>query len=134
MFSNQHYSSVMLFSRQQILVIGFVKVSFSSMVIPKSFSSLLHFICLFSIASIISLLPIFDLRNIIWNLPGFATMLLTLNQFNTRGVSLDSLRAACLWFSEREYMVVSLAKSQASVSWMKNINSFIKMLNKMNLV
>ena len=41
----------LLFARLHIFAICFVKVSFSSMVIPRSFTSLLHFICLFSIAN-----------------------------------------------------------------------------------
>ena len=48
-----------------ILAMCFVKVSFSSVVIPRSFTSLLHFICLFSIANVILLLSIFDPKNII---------------------------------------------------------------------
>ena len=74
----------------------FVEVSFSSMVIRRSFISLLHFICLFSVANVILLLLIFDPRNIISNLPGFATIVLTLNQFKTICVSLDNLWAATL--------------------------------------
>ena len=58
--------------------------------IPRSFTSLLHFICSCSVENVILPLSIFDLKNI-WNLPGFATTLLTLNQFETICVSLDSL-------------------------------------------
>ena len=86
----------LLFARLYILATCFVKVSSSRMVIPKSFTSLLNFICLFSIANVILPLSIFDPRNIIWNLSGFPTMLLPLDQFKTIYVSLDSLWATSL--------------------------------------
>ena len=57
-------------------------------------------------------------------------MLLTLNQFKTIYVSLDNLWAASLKFGEHDYIVVSSTKLQTPISWMKNIKSFIKMLNR----
>ena len=112
----------MLFARLFMLAMSFVKISFSSMVILRSFNSLLHFICLCSIANVILLLSIFDSRNIIWNLRGFATMLLTLNHFETVFVWLDNLWAASLSFNEREYMVVSSAKLQTFAFGWKILN------------
>ena len=56
-------------------------------------------------------------------------MLLILNQLRTKCVSLDNFRADSSKFGEYEYIVVSSAKLQTSVSWMKNIKSFIKRLN-----
>ena len=48
----------LLFVRLHILAMCFVKVNFSSMVFLRSFTSHLHFICLFSIANLILLLSI----------------------------------------------------------------------------
>ena len=90
-------SSSSVVARLHILAMIFVKISFSSMVIPSSFTSPLHFICLFSIANVILLLSVFDTRNIIWNLPGLATMLSTLTLswqrlWSYRNQSVDLLR------------------------------------------
>ena len=68
-------------------------------------------------------------RNIIWNLPWFATTLLILNQLRIKCVSLDNFRVPSSKSGEHEYIVVSSAKLQISVSWLKNIKSFIKSLN-----
>ena len=61
-------------------------------VIPSSLTSLLDFTLLFSIINVILLLSMFDPRNIIWNLLGFATMLLILNQLRIKCVPLDNFR------------------------------------------
>ena len=71
----------------------------------------------------------FDPRNIIWNFPGFATILLILNQLRIKCMSLDNFRVASPKFGEHKYIVVSSAKLETSVSWMKKIKWFIKRLN-----
>ena len=106
-----------------------VNESLLPIVIPSSLTSLLDFTLLFSIINVILLLSMSAPRNIIWNLPGFATMLLILIQSRIKCVSLDSFRVASSKFGEHEYIVVSSAKLQTSVFWMKNIKSFIKRLN-----
>ena len=81
------------------------------MVIPRSFTSLLHFICLFSIANVILLLSILDLRNIIWNLPGFATMLFTLNQIKKICVSLSGSQKSNTGSMGRNSKMISLTQN-----------------------
>ena len=55
-----------------------------------SYKCLFYFSYKFSIANVMLLLSIFDPRNIILNVWGLATILLTLNQFKTMCVSLIS--------------------------------------------
>ena len=105
-----------------------VKNSLSSIVIPSILTSL-HFTVLSSIVNIIFLWSISDPRNIIWNLPGFATILLVLKQLKIKCMSLGNFRVASSKFGEHEYLVVSSAKLQTAVSWIKNIKPFIKRLN-----
>ena len=106
----------------------FVKLTLWSMVILRCFTSLLLFI--FSTINVKLLLFIDNLRNIIWNFPGLATMLLIRNQFRTISVSLDNFRCASSKFNEHEYKLVSSVKLQTSVSLMKNLRSFMKRFNK----
>ena len=61
-----------------------------SIVIPKSFTSLLIFICLFSTINMMLLLFTDDLIDIIRNVSGLATMLLILNQFGPICMSSDN--------------------------------------------
>ena len=68
-----------------------VEDSLSSIVIPSSLTSLLDFTLLFSIINVILLLSIFEARNVIWDLTGFATMLLILNHLRIKCWSLDQL-------------------------------------------
>ena len=104
--------------------------SLSSIVIPSSLTYLLDFTLLLSIINVILLLSMFNPRNIIWNLPGFATMLLILNQLRSKCSSLDNFRVASSKFCEHEHIFLSSAKlRRTSVSWRKNIKSFIKRLN-----
>ena len=106
----------------------FVKLTLWSMVILRCFTSLLLFI--FSTINVKLLLFIDDLKNIIWNFPGLATMLLIRNQFRTISVSLDNFRCASSKFNEHEYKLVSSVKLQTSVSLTKNLRSFMKRFNK----
>ena len=68
----------------------FVKVSLWSMVIPRRFTSLLLFICLFSTINMMLLLFIDDLIDIIRNVSGLTAMLLILNQFGPICTSSDN--------------------------------------------
>ena len=67
-----------------------VNDSLSPILTPSSLTLLLDFALLFSIINLTLLLSMFDPRNIVWNLPGFATILLILNQLRidfTRNIS-----------------------------------------------
>ena len=87
-----------------------VNDSLSSILIPSSLTSLLDFTLFFTIMNVILLLSMFDPRNIIWNLPGFATILVMLNQLRIKCVSLNNFRVASSKFGEHEYTVASSAK------------------------
>ena len=54
------------------------------------------------IINVISLLSMFDPRNIIWKLPGFVTILSILNQLRIKCVPLDNLRVASSKCGEHE--------------------------------
>ena len=106
-----------------------VNDSLSSIVIRSSLTSFPDFTLLFFIINVNFLLSMFDPRIIIWNLPGFATMLWIRNQLRIKCVSLDNFRVPSSKHGEHEYIIVSSAKLQTSVSWIKKIKSFIKRLN-----
>ena len=70
------FSNVSLAVLHKLFICSFVKSSLWPMAIPRSFTSLLLFICLFSTINMMLLLFIDNPINVIWNLPGLATILL----------------------------------------------------------
>ena len=61
---------------------------------------------------------------------GLATIILIRKQLRTICVPFNNFQCASSQFNEHEYIAVSLAKLQTSVSLMKNIRSSMKRLNE----
>ena len=62
-------------------------------------------------------------------MPGFASILLILSLLRIKCVSFDNFKVPFSKLGDHEYIVVSPAKLQISVSYIKNIKSFIRRLN-----
>ena len=101
------------------LFMCFVKVSLWSMVISKTFTLLVLFICLFYTMNVMLLLLLIFRHQLPYDSKPVQNSAL-----------FDSFRCARSQFNELEYMVVSLQKLQTSISLMENIRSFMKKLNK----